>query len=237
MIKLLSKPDSNMKVAKNEKLGVLTAPLHLAPFDLSGHQVCPKASQGCAAACLHTAGIPWMQKAKDAARIARTKWLFQDRKAYLSALHNEIAAHERAAAKQNMAAAVRLNATSDIAYERMARGIFDAFPDVQFYDYTKIANRFFGKALPANYHLTFSASENNEADVLKVLHSGNNVAMVFSTTRTKELPLFWKLDGIHWPVVDGDETDYRPLDPRPAIIGLRAKGKARKDFSGFVRHV
>jgi hypothetical protein len=142
---LLAAPESNPKVAKNGKLDVLTAPLHLAPFDLSGYQVCPQASAGCAAACLHTAGNPAYMANKDASRKAKTRAYFEERSAFMAVLVFEIAALERKAKAQGMQAGIRLNATSDLPWERRrvdvdgaAVGLMDLFPEVQFYDYTKV---------------------------------------------------------------------------------------------------
>ena len=101
--------------------------------------------------------------------------------------------------------------------------IMTAFPDVQFYDYTKISNR---RRLPANYDLTFSLADGNCADAIVALASGLNVAAVFR----KVLPA----SHLGRPVVDGDKSDLRFLDERGVIVGLTAKGKAKKDTSGFV---
>jgi hypothetical protein len=38
-------------------------------------------------------------------------------------------------------------------------------------------------------------------------------------------------------VFNGDESDLRFLDPQGVIVGLYAKGKAKKDTSGFVKMV
>lgn len=250
---LLSDPSHNPKVAKSQKQDVLTAPLHLAPADLSGWNVCPQATAGCRAACLHTAGAPQYMAGKRASRIARTRAYFQHRESFLAMLVLEIKAHVRRAARRNMLPAIRLNATSDIAWERVPvslngerfANIMDAFPDVQFYDYTKVTKRAvaFGRGeLPRNYHLTFSLAENNESDALAVLASGGNVAVVFDTqwnrwdTQIKRpLPKGYVIGGVLWPVQDGDLTDYRPADRKGSIIGLRAKGAAIGDRSGFVR--
>src|SRR6056297_598430 len=111
---LLATPESNPKVAKNGKLDVLTAPLHLAPFDLSGFQVCPQASDGCAAACLHTAGNPAYMAQKDASRKAKTVAYFKERAAFMAVLAFEIHALQRKAEAKGMQAGIRLNATSDL---------------------------------------------------------------------------------------------------------------------------
>jgi hypothetical protein len=98
----------------------------------------------------------------------------------------------------------------------------DMFQSVQFYDYTKLPNR---RNVPSNYHLTFSRSESNELDALRILANGvMNVAVVFDTLPTK-----WA--GVK--VIDGTETDLRFLDEQGVVVGLVAKGKAKKDNSGF----
>lgn len=241
---LLSAVNSNPKVAKNGKLGVLTAVLHLAPGNMSGHEVCPKRSAGCTAACLHFAGSPAYMSGKTTARIARTKLLFADRNLFMNILALEIAEHVALAAKENMEPAIRLNGTSDIVWEKKkfilfpevsatlqkfhATDIINLFPTISFYDYTAIP----GRNTPQNYHLTFSAKEDNQAEVLSELGRGTNIAMVFFGGKA---PLQITLGGRNLVVVDGDEHDYRPADISNAIIGLKAKGtKGKRDTSGFV---
>lgn len=242
-MKLLSTPQSNPKVAKNLKQGVLTAPLHLAPYNLSGYQVCPMASKGCAAACLNTAGRGGIFKkgentnAIQQARIRKTKLYFNNREEFMRLLWNDVVSLYNKANKQSLSCGIRLNATSDIPWERVSiegyngktyKNIMEAFPYIQFYDYTKRHNR---KNLPDNYHLTYSLCEDNDDRALQAYHNGMNVAAVFR----KELPASFILKGVEIPVIDGDEHDYRPADPQGVIVGLKAKGKARHDTSGFVR--
>lgn len=242
---LLSAVNSNPKVAKNaSKLGVLTAVLHLAPGDMSGHEVCPKRSPGCTAACLHFAGSPAYMSGKTTARIARTKLLFSDRNLFMNILVLEIAEHLKLAERENMEAAIRLNGTSDIIWEKkkfilfpevaalLGRGeqntIISLFPTVQFYDYTAIPKR----NPPENYHLTFSAKENNGSDVTREMTRGFNIAVVFKG----KLPAQVSLGGRELLVINGDEHDYRPVDVQGVVVGLKAKGvKGGKDISGFVR--
>lgn len=239
---LLATPDANPKLAKSLKLRVLTAPMHLAPASLSGWNVCPMATQGCKAACLHTAGNPAYMKGKTKARLARTKAYFEAREDFMAALAIEIAKHVKKARAMRYKPAVRLNATSDIRWEAVPVtfngkrfvNIMAAFPRVQFYDYTKIANR---RNLPANYHLTFSLAENNDASAAVALRNGMNVAAVFNVVRGHDLPKSFTLGGYGVPVLDGDVHDFRPADDKFSLIGLRAKGAARRDASGFVRTV
>jgi hypothetical protein len=240
---LLAEPTHNPKIKKNIGVGVLTAPLHLAPADLSGFNVCPMATKGCKRACLHTAGNPAYLAGKRRARIARTRAYFNAREAFMRALAGDIAKLERQAKRMRLKCGVRLNATSDIPWERVPVTIGNAtyanlmqlFPRVQFYDYTKRPNR---KALPSNYALTFSLSEDNDHAALEALANGMNVAAVFSTRRGQPLPSKFAPKGatLAVPVVDGDVHDYRPADPRGVIVGLRAKGRAIRDRTGFVRN-
>lgn len=247
---LLAAPLSNPKVAKNGKvMGVLTAPLHLAPADLSGFNVCPMASAGCRAACLHTAGNPAYMAGKDTSRKAKTRAYMTERAAFMAVLTFEIAAHVRRAEREGMAPAVRLNATSDLPWERVRvtvdgtehASIMDAFPGVSFYDYTKVTKRAVAWAegrMPANYHLTFSRAEDNDAAVRAVLAAGGNVSMVVAV-EPGQRTIFDMSHTIHHagfdaPVTDGDLHDYRPADPKGCIVALRAKGDARQDRSGFV---
>lgn len=255
---LLARPESNPKVAKNGKLDVLSAPLHLAPFDLSGFQVCPQASAGCAAACLHTAGNPAHMPGKDTSRKAKTIAYFKERAAFMAVLVFEIEALERKAKKLGMQCGIRLNATSDLPWERRRVTIQESpnipaysgplmkyFDTVQFYDYTKVTKRALAHArgdMPENYHLTFSKTESNDADVARVLEAGGNVAAVFSRDAYKihvssgDLNYKYGFAGLrrHVPVIDGDAHDYRPADPAGCIVALKAKGDAKHDTSGFV---
>jgi len=246
---LLAAPESNPKVAKNGKLDVFAAPLHLAPFNLSGFQVCAQASPGCAAACLHTAGNPAYMAGKEKSRIIKTRAYFKERAAFMAVLTFEIAALQRKAAKLDMQAAVRLNATSDLPWEvrkvtidGKSVNFMEYFHEVQFYDYTKITKRALQHArgeMQENYHLTFSRTESNHADVAKVLAAGGNVAMVLSRQAYKAAisaglnARQWAAVG-HDKIIDGDAHDYRPADPRNVVVALKAKGDARHDASGFV---
>ena len=232
----LAAPESNPKLAKNKKQGVMTAPLHLAPFKLSGFNTCAMASPGCIVACLHRAGNPIYMDAKEKARIARTQAYFKARDAFMAVVCFEIEALARKASKAKMQAGVRPNATSDIPFERVRvvvngvtfGNVMQAFPGVEFYDYTKQTKRallWANNAMPANYHLTFSKAENNDVAVSQVLSAGGNVAVVFD-----KLPETY----LGKPVINGDEHDFRPLDPKGVVVGLKAKGEAKGDESGFV---
>jgi hypothetical protein len=242
----LSKYDSNPKIAKSGKEGVLTVPLHLAPADRSGFNVCACHTAACKAACLHTAGDPRFMQGKERARVNRTLAYFNDRERFMDDLAKEITNHHRRAVRLNMFPAVRLIATSDIPWERVPfnfkgeqhANIMDAFPEVQFYDYTKIPKRAMASLQgewPDNYHLTFSLSENNDVAAARVLEAGGNVAVVFRLPPSQSMPTQYTIDGVTRPVINGEEHDFRPIDDQNVIVGLRAKGLAKQDTSGFVR--
>ena len=217
----------NYKTTKGEKLGVLTGILYLAPAKISGYEVCPRRSVGCTDACLYTAGMGAFSNVQQA-RISKTKAFFEDRESFLSQLRADIRALAKKAKKLNMTPAIRLNGTSDIEWTRL--GLMQEFTDIQFYDYTKVLNRL-EKERPTNYHITFSKNESNDAECVSALKLGANVAVVFNTKKGADLPESWN----GYPVVDGDDTDLRFMDPKGGyVIGLRAKGKAKKDVSGFV---
>lgn len=220
-MKLLN--SGNAKTRKGEKFGYITYGMHLAPHKLAGRNVCPSASAGCAAACLNTAGRGAMSNVQKA-RIAKTRFFFEDRPAFLAQLRKEIQSAIRSAERKNMKPCFRLNLTSDIAWEKI--GIPQEFPEQTFYDYTKIYRRCWDD-LPENYHITFSRSETNDGQVEElILDSAVNVAVVFRNS----LPKKWK----GRKVINGDETDLRFLDPHSSIVGLVEKGLAKKDETGFV---
>lgn len=227
----------NPKTLKGEARGYLTAVLHLAPADSAGlGTVCPMATAGCKAACLNTAGRGGIFKAGEStnaiqqARIRRTRAYFADPAAFTAQLIADVERHVAKAKRMGLTPAIRINGTSDLP--ALAATVAAAFPSVQFYDYTKLPQpwkRNGGRH--GNYHLTFSLSESNGVDAMTAIERGGvNVAVVFSTKRGQPLPATW----YGFPVVDGDLSDLRFLDPTRSIVGLRAKGRARRDTSGFV---
>ena len=220
-MRLLTDGASNPKTAKSSDYGYLTGILHLAPHIQSGYQVCASASPGCSSQCLYFQGRGRMSTVQQA-RIRKTKLWFENREKFLADLIKDVSSLVRRADKNNLKPCVRLNGTSDIRWENT--GIMDLFPSTTFYDYTKHKNR---KRLPKNYSLTFSRSEvTTNEDVDQAINNGMNVAVVFKD----RLPLYWN----NIPVIDGTTHDLRFLDPKSCIVGLVAKGTAKKDKTGFV---
>ncbi len=234
----------NTKTVKGEKYGYQTFILHLAPADLSGYETCPKRTAGCTAACLNTAGRGGMFKPGGTntiqeARKRKTRMFFEQREEFMTQLVKDIESARKKAEKNNMIAVFRLNGTSDLSFEKYEvvregktyKNIFQAFPFTQFYDYTKILGRKVGGE--SNYHLTFSAADGNDADVLKAIEQGYNVATVFGLKKTEPMPATYN----GRPVFNGDDSDLRFLDPKGVIVGLYAKGRAKKDTTGFVKTI
>jgi len=222
-MKLLSNGKTNAKIAKNLKT-INSYIMHLSPHKENsyGKNVCGHASNGCASACLNTAGRGAFSNVRNA-RIKKTDYLFDDMNSFLSTLSNEL----RKA--NNKPSAVRLNGTSDLDFisllqTKLGVDVLTEMPNLKFYDYTKNLKRAM-KYLGSEYHLTFSRSETNDAECLEYLRAGGQVAVVFD-----KLPDTWH----GFKVIDGDDDDLRYLDMGGVVIGLKAKGKAKHDTSGFV---
>lgn len=218
-MKLLS--DSNTKIRKGEKLGWKTFGLSLAPHTISGKNLCPHASEGCALACLNTAGMGVFSNVQKA-RLEKTKYLLENRAEFLAQLKKEIANKKKRI--QNLA--IRLNVLSDLPWHNLID--METTPEVSYYDYSPNISRmiqYLNGELPANYHLTFSRKENNQAKCELVLSMGGNVAVVFD-----ELPKTY----LGYEVINGDDTDLRFLDKKGVVVGLKAKGKGKYDKTGFV---
>lgn len=253
----------NPKLEKGETHGFHTVGLHLAPSTDSGFQVCPMSTAGCAAGCLNTAGRGGLGNTAEnpntvqRARRRRTRRYFSDREAFMTALMIGMAREIKRAQKADLTPVFRLNLTSDIQWERqpvsvdtemaeylsrqyqidiepgLYTSIMTVFADYMFYDYTKHDPDVRQEC--HNYRLTFSRAETyrNHRDMKKALAAGWNVAVVFSTRKGEPLPSEY----MGHTVIDGDETDLRFLDPQGVVVGLRAKGKAKHDTSGFVVRV
>jgi hypothetical protein len=239
----------NPKTEKGRGAGYWTFILHLAPASLSGFNVCAMATAGCKAACLNTAGrggimaghgiltaddvASGLHNTIQKARIRKTKAFFAARHEFMAHLVADIVKAIKLARRNGFTPVFRLNGTSDIRWETIrdanGRTIFNHFPDVQFYDYTKIANR---RGIPANYALTFSLADGNETHARAALANGLNVAAVFSDKARVSRAISEGFLGR--PVANGDDTDLRFLDPANHVIALYAKGNAKRDTSGFV---
>jgi len=242
MKKLLS-VDTNAKTIKGQKEGYITAILYLAPHKISGKNLCPFASKGCANACLYSAGRGRFNNVQ-LSRINKAKLFLEDSKIFVMRISSEI---EKLYKKYGKQLVIRLNGTSDIPWENIKvlshkyynqdiyLNIFEKFPHIQFYDYTKNPKRM--DLNYPNYHLTFSRSEDlkNIQNARKFLSQGKNVAFVaspeiYNSLLTEKNMYF---SGRKINIIDGDKNDLRFLDPKESLVVLKAKGDAKKDKSGF----
>lgn len=223
---LLSDGKSNAKTKKNSRP---TKILYLHPSKIEGREMCPFASEGCRMGCLNTAGLGGVYPSIQEARINKTRYYVTNKMAFYDQLQKEI---NNFAKRHAGEVAIRLNGTSDQPFVEtlivaQSRAIA---PNVIFYDYTKNPKKAGIRLLPSGhkYIVTFSHSEKEDSlnNTLNVLNNGGISAVVFN-----KLPNEWN----GYKVVDGDASDDLMIDLEPGtIIGLKAKGKAKKDQSGFV---
>lgn len=224
----------NAKTKKGEDLGYTTYILYMSPAkqNSKGKNLCPKATAGCLSSCLFTAGRGKFSNVA-LARLHKTEFFLSERPLFMDMVVAEI----KAAIKKHGAdkICIRLNGTTDIPFENIPVGeypnVMTMFPNVQFYDYTKVFSRL-TKKLPANYHVTFSRAETleNQLEAEQALKMGYNVAAVFNVKDETELPKTYT----GFKVINGDMHDLTFLHKKNTIIGLKAKGDAKKDTTGFV---
>ena len=237
----------NSKTIKGEKFGFTTYIMYLAPHKQNsrGVNLCAKASKGCIVACLFKSGAARFDQVQQG-KINKTEYFLADRKGFMSQLYDEIsgivAKHAEVEGDKKLSLngstlryknfAIRLNGTSDFPFENLkvrdGKNIFELFPDVQFYDYTKLDQRF-NKILPINYHMTFSRSEDNHEETIDILNRGYNVAVVFGVKEESDLPKKY----LGFDVINGDESDLRFLDKENVIVGLKYKLMTGKGTKGM----
>ena len=227
---------ADAKTSKGEKMGFLTGILYLAPYKtISIYNTCSMAElAGCDKACLYTAGRGAYSNVQKA-RINKTEWYYQDKQGFMLQLIKNIYSLIYKANKLGLIPLIRLNGTSDIKWENVSfeyngkyyDNIMQLFPDIQFYDYTKIINR---NNLPINYDLTFSYS--GKSEFIKYVNQAINNKMRIAVVFKDKYNLPNEFMGLS--VVNGDNSDIRHLDPKNVIVALYAKGKAKSDNTGFV---
>ena len=225
---LLSKGSTNAKTVKNPETTYI---LYLAPYTQNSKKIniCPKASKGCASSCLFSAGRGAFSNVIQS-RVNKTEYYLHDKEKFILQLAGELVKINKKASKETNQTLIRLNGTSDLDFvyllKKYANFDISNYNNLHFYDYTKILGKVKKYIDHKNYTLTFSRAEDNEDETIQALKIGSNVSAVFSG----DLPKTYK----GFTVVDGDKTDSEMLAFKGLILGLKAKGKARKDTSGFV---
>lgn len=227
-LKLLS-IGTNSKTSKGDSDIAITAIMYLSPYNSAGYgNVCSKASPGCIESCLYTAGRGSFSNVIKS-RERKTALFFEDNKTFKEQLYNDLILFNQYIKQEEIKGFVRLNGTSDIDWSKIKINnltFFELFSDIIFYDYTKDFKRISNYN---NYHITYSKTEETSIEEVKsIINKNNNVAVVFDT-----VPSEW--EGIE--VIDGDVNDLRPEDIQGVIVGLKAKGKAKQDDTGFVHRI
>ena len=221
---------NSAKIIKGDSEEYVTAIMYLKPYKTvfkgKVHNLCAMADKAkCHEGCLNTAGRGQMGVVQRG-RERKTQLYFSDRIGFMDALINDLTVFSRRQRKKNIQPCVRLDGTSDTG---MGAKVAPQFPEIQFYDYTKVIKRAY-QDRPSNYHITLSYSEADadyaEQVLTAVRDTGINAAVVFRD----KIPATFK--GLR--VVDGDKDDLRFLDPQGVIVGLKAKGDAKHDDTGFV---
>ena len=208
--------NSSQKIEKGKKQNFDTLVLYLSASKNAGVDLCKFASTGCRLACLVASGHALIEKRSgknkiDVSRIVKS-WLAIYRKDIAeTVLLAEIESAKKRAEKKGRKFSVRLNGTSDIDFYN----VINAFPNVQFYDYTKDPERV---ELP-NYHLTFSYSQASKARInhyKQAIQRGQSIAFPVIASEFEQacaLPDCYSMD----------ETDLRFLDNAGKYGILKAK--------------
>lgn len=226
--------EASAKTIKGQTIGYLTGIVYLSPDD----DICALAKlAGCMAGCLRSAGRGAFDSVQNA-RAQKTEFFKNNPQAYMLSMAADVWSLVRKAKSKGMTPLVRPNGTSDIPFENIiieAYGltIFQLFANVQFYDYTKHPSRKLAGKTAGNYDLTYSFSGVTPKSITeKGLANPDNSRAAVVFHRQADIPATFR----GWPVVDGDETDVRHIEPRGVMVALYAKGKAKADLSGFVQH-
>jgi len=224
-MKLLDTTSGNTKIKKTQDSGdnVRLAGLSLMPnnFLCAGSK-----AAGCMEDCLKTSGLAGIYPTINEARQKKTDFFQNDLEGFIKQLMKELTNFDKLCTKTGKQGCVRLNVLSDIQWENL--GIPQAFPNLFFYDYTKIASRLNSVKLPSNYKLMFSYSGRKQYknQVELALKTDVPVAVVFRGGLPKTF--------LDRPVIDGDKSDLFNVKAGKVVVGLVAKGKARKSDSDFI---
>lgn len=225
------------KIAHGKEYGIDTYTLYFAPYKLSGQNVCAKATKECIMGCLNTSGRVKMDKKNIIvnARTQRTIAFYENREKFMALMLHEISLAKKRSEKNGTIFAVRLNGTSDLSpeiFKAFGQNILQLMPDVQFYDYTKVLNRKNLVSKYKNYDLTFSYTGYNWDECKQALNDNVRVAVIFDVKRGKALPETFN----GYQVIDGDLNDYRPMDAKNVIVGLRWKNIANSENNAAIRN-
>lgn len=213
------------KMVKNKKVGHYTYSLNLSPANTSGYNTCSHSTPECRIGCLSNSGRTAVEIFSGKhiirnCRINKTKLFYTDPEFFMSWLIADLKALQIKAKKDGFFISVRLNTISDIDWNNVkvnGQSIFEIFPEIQFYDYTKSHLKFINK--PKNYYLTYSFTGRNEELCKVLLEKEKNVAVIFKVKHEISLPKYF----MNHKVINGDLTDARFMDAKGVIVGLKFK--------------
>lgn len=225
----------NAKMVYSMNNGVESYCVHLAPSTMSGRNVCPN-SEHCKEFCLNGSGrnkSDILLRGEEhsiinSARIKRTDAFYKKRDLFMQTLIHEIQVAQKRAIRNGRGFAVRLNGTSDLSplvFKYQGKNILEWFPNVQFYDYTKVPTRYRLLSKYKNYDLTFSFDGHNWDKCEEILKQGGKVAVIFEN---ENMPTSYK----GYKVIDASGYDMRFLDPGNTVMGLHYHRTANDYKSG-----
>ena len=226
-VSYLTSVSATVKHLKSLKYDELTVTLYLAPAKMSGHEVCPGRNAECSRLCLNQSGKnigPQKERGDfiNKSRITKTKMFFEHKDFFMDWMIAEVEAAKRKAKRMTYKLSIRLNNTSDISPEEFTRNgknILQMYPEIQFYDYTKVPSRVDLMKKYSNYDVTFSYTGYNLTECQKMLLNKIRVAVVF-----KNVPEVWE----GHKVIDGDKYDMRHKDDNDVVVGLKYKVNRNK---------
>lgn len=230
----LSSVSSTVKHVKSLKYGELTLSLYLAPAKSSGYEVCPGRTAECTMLCLNESGMNTMtQKIKgehiNDSRITKTRLFFEEHEFFMDWLISEINTARAKAIRMTYKFSIRLNNTSDINplnFNRNGKNLLEMYPDIQFYEYTKVVDHVNIMKMYKNYDVTFSYTGHNLTTCQEMLKNNIRVAVVFKTVPEEFMG---------YKVIDGDKYDMRYRDDA-VIVGLKYK-KVRNKLTSETKFV
>ena len=238
-VNYLGNINSSAKLIKNEKVSEnYTYVIYLSPANQSGYNVCPFSTPECRLGCLATSGRAKIERWANMdviqkARLIKTKLLFENEEFFMRLMVAEMKAYQKKAKLDGYYFSARLNGTSDIDWETIkidGKNIFEIFPEVQFYDYTKSYKKIVDNRVK-NYHLTYSYTGRNTAKCIKVLRAKKNIAIIFNIPKNQAYPKTWN----GFKVINGDRTDFRPYEGDGVVVGLKWKNIADRKMNETIR--
>jgi hypothetical protein len=172
----------------------------------------------------------------------KTEALVVHPREFAIALYSEIDRFRKDGIKNDYQPTVRLNVTTDFA-PKVFESIINAFPEVMFYDYTKLDS----SPIAENHHITYSSTgvsqvvngktvvnpHTNWNRMVRKLNGGFNVAMAFTSRTAMPKFIVDEKSGQTFQVWNGDNYDARFLDPKREdgigmIVGLTNKDRTTK---------